>query len=267
MAIDDDPASLLATATEAALGAGALLRAGFGSSFRIENKEGVHNLVTEYDMASETFIFNCIQKKYPHHNILSEEAGEKKQSSSVTWIVDPLDGTVNFAHNVPMFSISIAAAVEAEIVCGVVYQPMLHELFSAEKGKGAFLNDQRLSVSSNARLDKAFLVTGFPYNVDQNPLHCIDQLAELLKCGLPVRRLGSAALDLCYVAAGRFDGYWEVSLHPWDMAAGKLIVEEAGGIVTRYDGSPRPTFNHENILAANKNLHPAMVEFLKPYLR
>ena len=155
-----------------------------------------------------------------------------KGKSDVTWIIDPLDGTVNFARNIPVFSVSIAAAIDQKIVCGVVYQPITQELFIAEKDKGAYLNGKQLFVSKVAQFDEALMSTGFPYNVDKNPLHCVEKFAQMQVKGVPIRRLGSAAIDLAYVAAGRYDVFWEVGLHPWDMAAGKLLVEEAGGTVS-----------------------------------
>lgn len=266
MTLKPEIASLTATAIQAALGAGEILLRGFGGSFRTTYKEGRHNLVTEYDTASEKYILDLIKKRFPSHSTLSEEAGKEQKKSPIVWIIDPLDGTVNFAHGIPIFSVSIAVAVNGKIVSGVVYQPLLKELFIAEKGQGAYLNGTRLAVSNVSKMDKAFLVTGFPYDVDKNPLGCIDQMATVLKQGIPLRRLGSAALDLSYVAAGRFDGYWEVSLHPWDLAAGKLLVEEAGGIVSHYDGLPHKIFCHDTILATNNKLHKSMVKFLKPYL-
>jgi myo-inositol-1(or 4)-monophosphatase len=257
------PSAFLSLAIQAALKSGELLKKGFGTRYQVSSKEGKQNLVTEYDKASEESIILTVQNHFPDHSFLAEETGSSGPSdSSVTWIIDPLDGTVNFAHHIPIFSISIAVAVEKRLLCGVVYQPMLNELFVAEKGKGAYLNGVPLRVSRCSQWDEAIMATGFPYNVDQNPLHCIDHFVELAKLGIPIRRLGSAAIDLAYVAAGRFDAYWEVSLHPWDMAAGKLLVEEAGGRVSHYDGSDHRIFCHETLLATNGALHQTMVEKL-----
>lgn len=250
-------------AIQAALAAGELLRQGFGTKFQIESKPGKQNLVTEFDKASETAIISAILERYPDHNILAEESGQyQKSSSPFTWIIDPLDGTVNFAHNVPMFCISIALAHESEILSAVVYHPLLQELFFAEKGKGAYLNGTPIHVTQTSTYDQSLLATGFPYNVDTNPLHCIEHFTRLQGQGIPIRRIGSAALDLSYVAAGRFDGYWEVSLYPWDMAAGILLVEEAGGTVTHYDGSKHKIFCHETIVATNGKLHPLLLKHL-----
>jgi myo-inositol-1(or 4)-monophosphatase len=255
------PSELTFVAIQAALGAGGLLRRGFGTEFAIGSKEGVQNLVTEYDKAAEKSIISAILKHFPDHAFLAEESGETHQGKSpVTWIIDPLDGTVNFARQVPVFSISIAAAIEKNIVSGVVYQPMTNELFVAEKGKGAYLNGKQIFVSKIDSLKKALLATGFPYDVHKNPRQCIDLFAEMQRTGVPIRRLGSAAIDLAYVAAGRFDAFWEVGLNAWDMAAGKLLVEEAGGKVTHWDGSPHKIFGYETLLASNARLHPEMIE-------
>ena len=204
-----------------------------------------------------------IHKEFSDHSILAEESGESLKSGSVTWIIDPLDGTVNFAHNIPVFSVSIAAAVDNEVVCGVIYQPITGELFVAEKNKGSFLNGNPLKVSTVSSLDDSFLATGFPYNLNENPLGCIEHLLTVLKKGLPVRRLGSAALDLGYLAAGRYDGYWEVSLQPWDMAAGKLIVEEAGGKITDYQGKGLNVKKPSSVVASNRLLHDSILAMLK----
>jgi myo-inositol-1(or 4)-monophosphatase len=254
---------LTVLAIQAALQAGELLKRGFGTSFHVSSKKGKQNLVTEYDKASEKGIIACILSHFPDHAFLAEESGESgAKDAPVLWIIDPLDGTVNFAHHIPHFSVSIAAAVHKEVVSGVVYQPLLGELFVAEKGKGAYLNGTRLKVSATRSFDEAIMATGFPYNVDENPLHCINRFSEMTQLGIPIRRLGSAAIDLSYVAAGRFDAYWEVALHPWDMAAGKLLVEEAGGKVTHYNGTQRSPFSHDSLVSSNGLLHEKMIEKL-----
>jgi myo-inositol-1(or 4)-monophosphatase len=254
-------AELLTVAIQAALQAGTLLKQGFGTAFEISSKEGHHNLVTTYDRLAESTILQSITKQFPSHGFVGEESGHQK-SGKVMWIVDPLDGTVNFAHNVPVFSVSIAAAYQDTIVAGVVYQPMTDELFWAQKGQGAFLNGKPLKVSTQTHIDDAYLATGFPYNVQENPLQCIETFDRLTRRGIPIRRLGSAAIDLSYVAAGRFDGYWEVSLQPWDLAAGLLLVQEAGGVVTRYDGSTCHPLEAGSALAANPILHPQLKKIL-----
>ncbi len=258
------PRVLLATAVEAARRAGGLLRQGFGTSFAISSKEGKHNLVTEYDQAAEKAIIECIAGTFPSHTFLAEESGATgiASDSVVQWIVDPLDGTVNFAHNIPIFSVSIAAALNGEVLCGVIYQPLLEEMFTTARGHGAWLNDTRLHVSSASSLEASLLVTGFPYDVHTNPHNTIGHFSRIVGMGIPVRRLGSAALDLAYVAAGRFDGFWEVKLNPWDMAAGWLLVEEAGGKVTHYDGSTR-LLDGQTIIATNgTTLHDELAALL-----
>ena len=246
-----------------ALEAGSLLKEGFGSSFKISSKEGKQNLVTEYDKKSETLILEKIAKKFPQHGFLAEESGASVKKQEITWIIDPLDGTVNFARNIPLFCVSIAVAVGDEVVCGVVFQPMTQELFFAEKAKGAFLNGSCLRVSSVSCLEDSFLATGFPYNVDENPLHCIEVFSSIAKLGAPIRRLGSAALDLSYVAKGRFDAFWEVVLQPWDIAAAKLFVEEAGGSVSRYNGTSFSIFEKGPVVASNSLIHSALIQRLQ----
>ncbi|MBM3207211.1 MAG: inositol monophosphatase [Chlamydiae bacterium] len=255
--------SLITTAIEAALEAGNELRKGFDTSFDIQTKPGRHNLVTHYDKLAERLIISSIGKKFPDHSILAEESGAQKKNEEITWVIDPLDGTVNFAHSIPNFCVSIAVAKGNDVICGVVYQPITQELFTAEKGLGARLNGKHIKVSKTLEIKDAILATGFPYNVEQNPLHCIDQVASILHMGLPIRRIGSAALDLCYTAAGRFDGYWECSLEPWDIAAGKLLVEEAGGTVTDYEGMERFFHKKTSVVASNSLLHNAMIHTLR----
>lgn len=251
-------------AIEAAKKAGALLQQGFGSNFEINSKPGMQNLVTEYDHIAEKEIITTISKRFPDHAFLAEESGSTpKMDSAVMWIIDPLDGTVNFAHNIPVFSVSIAACVDGVIVSGVVYHPMAQELFVAEKGKGVYLNAKPISVSKVNATANSLMATGFPYDVDKDPLNCIEKFAKMQLMGVPVRRLGSAAIDLAYVAAGRWDAYWEVGLHPWDMAAGKLLVEEAGGEISHWDGASHKIFGYNTVLASNGLLHQTMIEHLK----
>ena len=245
-------------AIEAALLAGDLLRQGYGTHFSIRSKEGFHNLVTEYDHRSEKLIIDFIKAEFPNSHFLAEESGETHgETDGLVWIIDPLDGTVNFAHKIPMFAVSIAAERNGEVISGVVYQPITHELFVAEKGKGAFLNGDKLKVSDVSELPRAMLATGFPYNLADNPLHCIDHFVDVLKIGIPIRRLGAATLDLAYTAAGRFEGFFEVSLGPWDCAAGKLLVEEAGGRVTSWNQTPFDLISYLPIFASNGHIHKA----------
>lgn len=259
-----NPSELTFVAIQAALDAGGLLRSGFGTHFKITSKEGKQNLVTEFDRAAEKQIITSILHTFPDHSILAEESGAAKTAHSpVTWVIDPLDGTVNFAHGVPVFTVSIAACIDNAVVTGVVYQPMTGELFVAERGKGAFLNGKQIFVSEVNHFDSSLMATGFPYNVDKDPLECIEKFAHMQLKGVPIRRLGSAALDLSYVAAGRFDAFWEVGLHPWDIAAGKLLVEEAGGAVSHWDGSSHKIFGYDTLLATNGLLHQPMLEHLR----
>lgn len=249
-------------AIEAALLAGELLRQGFGTHFSILSKEGKHNLVTEYDHRSEKTIIDFIGQHVPESHFLAEESGSTGKGEGVLWIIDPLDGTVNFAHQIPIFAVSIAAQREGKIVSGVIYQPITHELFVAEIGKGAFLNGQRLKVSDVREIEMAILATGFPYDLAKNPLHCIDHFVDILKLGIPIRRMGAAAIDLAYTAAGRFEGFFEVKLSPWDIAAGKLLVEEAGGQVTYWDQKPMDIHVCETIFASNGHIHSATAAIL-----
>jgi myo-inositol-1(or 4)-monophosphatase len=242
-------------------GAAEILRF-FNNDFTISNKEGVNNLVTEADHASEKAIMDVIKKKYPDHFILSEEAGEMRMDSEYKWIIDPIDGTVNFAHGIPLNCVSIGIEHKGEMVMGAVYNPHMNELFFAEKGKGATLNDKPIRVSSQTQTIKACLVTGFPYtyiNVPNGPLEIFERF---IRQGIPVRRLGSAAIDLCWVAAGRFDGFYEHKLEPWDSAAGYLIVEEAGGKVTDLEGNKFSPYQHK-VLATNGKIHEEMLGVIK----
>jgi myo-inositol-1(or 4)-monophosphatase len=253
-------------AVKSALKAGEALRNGFGTSYKISSKEGRNNLVTEYDHISEKIIINMIKERFPEHSFLAEESGSTGTNvlGKINWIIDPLDGTVNFAHDIPIFSISIAAELNGELLIGVVYNPMLDELFIAEKGSGASLNGRKIVVSLTDDHLSSILVTGFPYNVSANPSHCIEHFVSIVQKGIPVRRLGSAALDLAYVAAGRFDGFWEINLHPWDVAAGVLLVREAGGNVTQYNKEPY-TVRDISILATNGLIHDQIAQILSDY--
>ncbi len=244
-------------AIEAALQAGEILRQGFGTHFAISSKEGRHNLVTEYDHLSEKNILEFLEQNVPGSQFLAEESGGTGPKGDLIWIVDPLDGTVNFAHQIPFFSVSIAAEQKGEIVSGVVYQPIFHELFVAEIGKGAFLNGQKIHTSPVKTLEKSILATGFPYNLAENPFHCIDHFIDILRLGIPIRRMGSAAIDMAYTAAGRFEGFFEVELGPWDCAAGKLLIEEAGGQITTWDQKPFDIRSRGPIFASNGHIHEA----------
>lgn len=247
---------LTTVAILAAQRAGEVVRRGYGRSKAVSSKGDQHDLVTEIDVASEQTIIECVKEFFPGHNFLAEERGaEGDVSDTVTWIIDPLDGTVNYVHDIPMFAISVAATAEGRTLSAVVYHPLLNELFVAERGKGAFLNGTRLAVSKTDVLADAFIATGFPYNVHDNPHHCIELFSSFARTGTPIRRLGAATLDLCYVAAGRFDAFWEVSLKPWDVAAAQLIIEEAGGKVTRFTEETFDVEQEGPIIATNGLLH------------
>lgn len=239
-----------------------LIRERFNQNFSIEYKSNESDLVTEVDRASEKIITDFIKKKYPSHAILAEESGEMKNSSEYRWVIDPIDGTTNFAHGLPIFSVSIGVQKNGETVAGVVYDVMRDAAFSAEKGSGAYENEKRISVNKNDKLAHSVLVTGFPYNIRQNPENALEKFVQLTKASRGIRRLGSAAIDLVYVAKGIFDAFWEVHLNPWDICAGKFIVEEAGGIVTDFTGKNIDIFS-KKILATNGKIHNEIMEILK----
>jgi myo-inositol-1(or 4)-monophosphatase len=241
--------------------AGALLRAGYGQCHQIDHK-GVIDLVTEVDRHSEDYLIGEIHRRFPGHHILTEESGVLTGEKGQTWYIDPLDGTVNYAHGIPIFTVSVAYAEKGKVRLGVVYDPMRDECFTAERGGGARLNGQSLQVSSVPDLDQSLLVTGFPYDIRTTHQNNLDNYARLAVVSQGVRRLGSAALDLCYVAAGRFDGYWEVHLELWDLAAGGLIAQEAGAMVTNLQGNPNYFIPPISIVAANPLIHSHMLELL-----
>ncbi len=250
-------------AIEAALLAGEFLRQSFGGTFSISSKEGHHNLVTECDIKAEKLIIDFLKQNVKNSSFLAEESGNSgNQGEKILWIIDPLDGTVNFAHQIPVFSVSIAAQSQGKVITGVVYQPITHELFVAEIGKGAFLNGQKIEVSKVKSINETILATGFPYNLAKNPFHCIDHFVDILRLGIPIRRMGSAAIDLAYTAAGRFEGFFEVELKPWDVAAGKLLVEEAGGKVTHWDKTPFDIHSKKPVFASNGFIHDAGASIL-----
>ncbi|MBZ0200373.1 MAG: inositol monophosphatase [Ignavibacteriaceae bacterium] len=244
-----------------ALEAGELIRSYFGKKFEVEYKKNESNLVTEVDKASENLIKEFINKKFPSHNILAEEGGRINNNGEYTWVVDPIDGTTNFAHGLPIFSVSIGIQKNDETVLGVVYDVMMDVMYSAEKGSGAFANEKQMFVSNNSNLKHALLVTGFPYDISDNPDNALEKFAALTKASRGMRRLGSAAIDFCYVSKGVFDGFWEVSLHPWDICGGKLIAEEAGGLVTNFKGEQINIYSKQ-ILCTNGKIHNKMIEIL-----
>lgn len=229
--------------------------------FKISNKEGINNLVTEVDHASEKIIIDTIRKNFPGHHILTEESGDLVQDSEYKWIVDPIDGTVNFAHRIPICCISIGVEHNKKLVLGGIYNPYLNELFLAEKGKGATLNGKPISVSKKDRVINACLVTGFPYTYLDEPNGPLEVFARFIRKGVPVRRLGSAAIDLAWVAAGRFDGFYEHKLQAWDSAAGFLMVEEAGGRVTHFNGDDYSPYR-PGLIASNGTIHDELMQWV-----
>jgi myo-inositol-1(or 4)-monophosphatase len=253
---------LMAAAVEAARQAGALLLDYAKSGFRIEHKNPI-DLVTDADRAAEQCIVELIHRQFPSHRILAEEQGSTVQTSSpYQWIVDPLDGTTNFAHGFPFYSVSIGVERDGAGLIGVVFDPTRNELFTAQAGTGASLNGTPLAVSHTDHLDRALLVTGFSYDIRDTPNNNLDHFARFALKAQSLRRTGSAALDLCYVASGRFDGFWEVRLSPWDMAAGTVILREAGGTVTDFSGETHSIYGRE-LVASNGLIHGAMLEVLR----
>jgi len=243
----------LAVAREAAKAAGEILSRMLGNAHHIV-KKGVIDLVTEVDLAAEKIILEIVSRNFPEDNILSEEAGKRDESSNRTWLIDPLDGTTNFAHRFPFFAVSIALEIENEVVLGIVYNPYMNEFFEAAKGKGAYLNDEPLRVSATFSLQESLLATGFPYDVHERPEKIMGLLEKMTVRAQGIRRLGSAALDLCYVAAGRLDGFWEESLNPWDTGAGDIVVREAGGRLTTFLGGPYHPYL-KSVVASNGLIH------------
>jgi myo-inositol-1(or 4)-monophosphatase len=249
------------TLIKAAYEAGKILKENFGGKFKISSKDVVSNLVTEIDKKSEDKIISIIKEEFPYHNIITEEAGSIFQESEYKWIIDPIDGTVNYAHSIPLTCVSIALEKSDEIILGAVYNPLSDEFFFSEKGKGAYLNERKISVSVTDELRKSLLVTGFPYNSSTHNPDPVAVFKKFLMLDVPVRRLGSAALDLCWTACGRFEGFWEYNLNAWDVAAGYLILEEAGGKVTNFKGDKYSVYGKQ-ILATNNLIHEEMLEII-----
>jgi myo-inositol-1(or 4)-monophosphatase len=241
--------------------AGLVLMDGYGNVRQIQQK-GVIDLVTEFDKRSEEVIISSIEKEFPAHAILAEESGRNRTISEFQWVIDPLDGTTNFAHGIPIFSVSIGLLKNNAPILGVVYDPFRHEMFSAELGSGAFLNQRRISVSSQTDLGQAVVSTGFPYDLRTNPRNNLVQFSQFQLRTQAVRHLGSAALDCAWTAMGRLDGYWEFGVKPWDVGAGALLVREAGGRVTSVDEAD-DFLSSDSILVSNSLLHGQMLHVLR----
>jgi myo-inositol-1(or 4)-monophosphatase len=258
---DPVPPLYLATAIEAVIRAGKVQMAHFGGDVRVE-KKGTIDLVTQIDRDVERGFRALIADRFPGHVVLGEEfeePGQRESAPEFCWVFDPVDGTTNYAHGLPIFCSSLALEIRGEAVVAAVYDPTREELYTAVRDDGAWLNGARLRVSSATTLIDSLLCTGFPYTVQRDPAALVALFGEFIGRARAVRRLGSAALDLCYVAAGRFDGFYERHLQPWDIAAGALIVAEAGGTVTSATGSPY-TSREGSVLASNGHIHHQMVE-------
>ncbi|MEA2060786.1 MAG: inositol monophosphatase family protein [Thermodesulfobacteriota bacterium] len=248
------------TARSAAMEAGKILKELYGNIRNI-SKKGKIDLVTEADLASEKAVIDIITRDFPDDMIIAEESGETGEISDRQWIVDPLDGTTNFAHSFPFFGVSIAFQAEDELVAGVVYNPVLDEFFEAEKGKGAFLNNEPIKVSDRVNLKDSLLGTGFPYDVYEDPDPVMDILKRMIIKVQGIRRAGAAAVDLCYLAAGRLDGFWEQDLKPWDTAAGTVILKEAGGVISDFQGNLYNPYM-KSVLASTPGIYGKMLEVL-----
>ena len=250
----------LATAIEAVIRAGDLQMAKFGTGIRVE-KKGAIDLVTEVDLEVERMFRALVAERFPDHDVLAEEMDVASRGARHRWVFDPLDGTTNFAHGVPIFCASLALEIDGRAVVAAVYDPNRQELFTAEAGVGSWLNGRRLQVSTNATVLESMLVTGFPYNVHEKADAFVKVFAQVLKTARAIRRLGSAAIDISWVAAGRMDGFWEANLKPWDTRAAALILEEAGGKVTGMDGAVwNPDGGH--ILATNGLIHDEILRII-----
>jgi myo-inositol-1(or 4)-monophosphatase len=264
--VDSIPPVYLATAIEAVVRAGDAQIERVGGSLRVD-KKGAIDLVTEMDLEIERAFRAMIGQRFPSHVVLGEEfeeRGDRESTPQYCWVLDPIDGTTNYAHGLPIFCASLALEIEGEAVVGAVYDPNRRELFTAERGRGAWLNGVPLRVSTASALIDSLLVTGFHYNIHKDSSELIELFGEFISRARAVRRLGSAALDLCYVAAGRFDAFWEQKLQPWDVAAGALIVQEAGGRVTTIDGAPFRS-RIGSVLASNGLIHPAMLDTITTF--
>lgn len=255
---------LLEIAVEAAHKAAARIIEGLTASYQISTKTNPQDLVTEYDKIAEETLISTIHKKYPTHHFLAEESGYTGTGDyPVLWIIDPIDGTMNFAHQFPWFAINIAAVVNGTVEIAVTYNPIGKELFTAARGQGAYLNNKQIRVSTNTYLPQALLSAGFPYGISDLRDRAVRQFAQFAALGNPIRLMGSAALSLAYVAAGKLEAHWGYSLKPWDVAAGMLLINEAGGKITCLDGAPVIPTENGNIAATNGILHTTILEHLR----
>lgn len=243
--------------------AGSRMLRHYGRVKTIHTKAGsVTNLVTNADHDIESFVKECIHKQYPEDAILAEESPAENEGAPRKWIIDPLDGTTNFAHSFPFSCVSIGVEVDGEVVLGGVYNPMQHEFFFSRKGKGARLNGRKIRVSEIRRLDQSMVATGFPYDVHQHPERCLPYFNAMIQKAQAIRRNGSAALDLCHLAMGRYDGFFEVRLNPWDTAAGTLILREAGGMISDFEGNPHSIYKKQ-VAASNGLIHHELLTVLQ----
>lgn len=250
----------LTVAEKAARAAGRMLADARPDNLRVEYK-GAINLVTEMDQKCEKFIVDQLSAAFPDHAIVAEEGSAISADSEFRWYIDPLDGTTNYTHGLPIYCVSIALEQAGDLVCGAIYDPCQEEMFTAAKGGGMFLNGKQMFVSQETELLKSLLVTGFPYDIRETNEDNLNNFAAFAKRARAVRRLGSAAMDCCWTACGRFDGFWELKLSPWDLAAGVLMVREAGGRVTDLDGRPFD-LHSGRILATNGKIHQQMQDVL-----
>lgn len=250
----------LEVASAAARKAGSLLKENFGAVANIR-KKGVIDLVTDSDLRAEKIIIETIRADFPSDRIIAEESGTQGESPDRTWIIDPLDGTTNFAHGFPFFGVSIALESKGRIALGIVYNPYSEEYFEATKGSGAFLNGRPITVSKTREIGESLLATGFPYDIQTNAGDVLKLFGRMIKMAQGIRRPGSAALDLCYVACGRIDGFWEKGLQPWDTAAGVIIVKEAGGALATFEGTEYTPYE-KSVVAANPSLLENMLQII-----
>lgn len=253
---------MLEKTIEIAKEAGEIIRDGFGENISIEFKTDEANLVTNVDKAAEKIITDFIKTEFPTHSILAEESGENNNNSEYKWVIDPIDGTTNFAHALPLFCVSIGVQKNDETIIGVIYDVMRNVVYSTEKGSGSFENGKKITVSKNSNLARSVLVTGFAYERGDEFKDAIKIFGSFLNKTRAVRRLGSAALDLCYVASGVFDGFWEANLSPWDVCAGMLLVEEAGGKVSNFSNQPVDIYSNQ-LLATNALVNDEMVKIIQ----